>query len=182
MLYEKERELARLSLQKWVSDEVFTYQWFILAGVLLLAYVVWLKLVDRSRGTELLLIGALESVGKAIYIIIVGNVFGLFDYTIRLMPIITNIFATSVTVSPIIIMLVHQYTSSWKGYLIWSAIGLGALNLIVFPIYVAIGALQFHHGWNVFFHFLGAYLIAVCVRLVFLWITGTQKRLTEQAQ
>lgn len=181
MIYEKERELAQASFQEWFSEEVFTYQWFIIVGVMITAYVVWLKLVNRRRGTELLLIGSLVAVAKAVYILIIGNELGLFDYTIRLLPITVNIFAAGVTISPIIVMLVHQYTSSWKGYLLWSAIGFAFLNLVIFPVYVVIGALEFHNGWNVFYHFLAMYAISVCVRVVFLWITGTQKRLTEKA-
>lgn len=97
----------------------------------------------------MLLVGALEAVAKAIYIILLGNVLGNFVYTIRFLPITVNLFATSVTVSPIIIMLTHQYTSSWKGYQLWSAIGFAFLNFVIFPIYIAIGALEFHNGWNV---------------------------------
>lgn len=182
MLYEKERELAELSVRKWTSSEVFTYQWFILAGVVIAAYIIWLKLADRKRGTELLLIGALEAVAKAVFIIIISNELGFFDYTVRLLPITVNIFATSVTVSPVILMLTHQYTSSWKGYLLWSAVGLGFLSFAIFPVYIALGILEFHKGWNVFYHFLVLYTISICVRVVFLWITGTQKRLAQQAK
>lgn len=180
MLYEKERELVQLSVQKWISDEVFSYQWFILLGVVITFYIVWLSLADRKRGTELLLVGSLEAVAKAVYIILVSDVFGLFVYTIRLLPITTNLFATSVTVSPVIVMLTHQYTSSWKGYFLWSTIGFAFLFFVIFPVYVAIGALQFHKGWNVIYHFMGAYSVSTFVRFTFLWITGTQKRLSEK--
>jgi hypothetical protein len=175
MLYEKERELFDLSIQKWTSEEVFSFGWFLILGVLIVAYAIWLKLVDRSRGTELLLIGSLTAVAKLITAIILGNALGVFYYTIRLTPLISNVFATSVTISPIIVMLVQQYTSSWKGYLLWSAIGFAFLNFVIFPIYTLVGALEFHN-WNVFYHFLVLYAISIAVRIVFLWITDTQKR------
>lgn len=79
-------------------------------------------------------------------------------------------------------MMTQQYTSSWKGYMLWTAVGIAFMNFIIFPVYVAIGALEFHNGWNVFYHFLCLYTISQGVRVVFLWITGTQKRLLEKAQ
>jgi hypothetical protein len=175
-VYEKGRELARLSIQKWTSNEVFSFQWFLMVGLLIVAYVVWLKLVDRKRVTELLLIGSLEAVAKLIIAsILLDNILGLYEYRIRLLPVPANIFATSVTISPIIIMLVAQYTSSWKGFLLWNAIGNAFLNFVIFPVYTSIGIVKFYN-WNVFYHFLVLSAVAVCVRVVFLWINGIQRR------
>ncbi len=178
MLYEQEREIVQSSIQKWVVEEVFSFGWFVVLSVLIVAYVIWLKLVDRKRGTELLLLGSLEAVAKVIVLIILGNVLGLYHYNIRLLPINVNIFITSVTVSPIVVMLVQQYKSSWKGFLLWSAIGFAFMNFVIFPIYILLGIVEFHN-WNVFYHFLVIYAGSIGVRVVFLWITGTQKRLTE---
>lgn len=181
MLYEKERELAEQSIKDWTSNEVFTFGWFLMVAIIIITYAVWLKLVDRKRGTGLLLIGSLEAVAKLIFVaILLDNILGLYDYNIRLLPVPANVFATSVTLSPIFIMLVTQYTSSWKGYLLWTAVSNAILCFVIFPIYTAVGILEFHKGWNVFYHFLALYAIAICVRVVFLWITGTQKRLEEK--
>lgn len=180
-MYEKARELAELSIQDWISNEVFSFGWFLMVAIMIVAYAAWLKLVDRKRGTGILLIGSLEAVAKLIIVaILLDNILGLYDYKIRILPVPANVFATSVTLSPILIMLVTQYTSSWKGFLLWAAIGNAFLNFVIFPIYTAIGVLDFHKGWNVFYHFLVLYTIAICVRVVFLWITGTHKRLEEK--
>jgi hypothetical protein len=177
-MYEKEQELALASFQNWTSKEVFTFGWFLMVTILLVFYAVWLKLVDRKRGTELLLIGSLEAVAKLIFAgILLNSELGLYNYKIRFLPVPAGVFATSVTLSPILIMLVTQYTSSWKGFLLWEAIGNALLNFVIFPLYTAIGILEFHKGWNVFYHFLVLYALTICVRVVFLWITGTQKKL-----
>ena len=176
-MYEKTVELEQISIRSWTSNEVFSLGWFVLVGSLIVAYVVWLKLLDRHRGTELLLIGALDAVAKLIISgIVLAQIFGLYIYNIRILPMPTNVFASSVTLSPIIIMLVAQYTSSWKGFLLWQAIGNAFLNFVIFPIYLALGIFTFHNGWNVFYHFIVLYVIAIGVRVVYLWITGTEKR------
>jgi hypothetical protein len=174
-MFEKEREIAQLLVQHWTSNEVFSFGWFFMIGILIIAYTVWIKLLDRSRATELLLLGSLEAVAKVILAILLGNLLGLYNYKVRLLPMPSNVFATSVTISPIIIMLVQQYTTSWKGYIFWITIGNAFLNLVIFPIYTAIGIIEFHK-WNVFYHFLVLLSIAICMRIIFLWITGTQKR------
>lgn len=175
-------EIVELSIKKWATEEVFSFGWFLIVGIVITAYIIWLKLVDRKRGTELLLIGSLDAVSKAIVIIILGNVLGLYHYNVRIFPITVNIFITSVTVSPIIIMLAQQYKSSWKGFMLWIAIGYAFMNFVIFPIYTLLGIVEFHKGWNVFYHFLVIYAVSLAVRIVFLWITGTQKRLQEKAQ
>ncbi len=149
--------------------------WFLEVGVLIIAYVLWLKLLDKRRATELLLIGSLTAMVKTVNIIVLGTLLGFVDYQVRLFPITTNIFVTSVTVSPIIVMLSEQYSSSWGGYMLRSAIGYAILNFILFPIYTLVGALQFHN-WNVFYYFLVLYSWGLVVRLVFLWIEGIKKR------
>ncbi len=175
-MYEKERELAKLSIQNWISKEVFSFQWFLMVVVLIILYVIWIKLIDKKRATELLLIGSLESVSKLIVVaVLLDNTLGLYEYKVRLLPLPANIFASSVTISPIIIMLVTQYTKSWKGFILWTAIGNAFLNFVILPIYKYVGIIEFHN-WNVFYHFLLLNAVAVCVRLVFLWITGIQER------
>jgi hypothetical protein len=175
-VYEKERELAKLSIQNWTANEVFSFQWFLMIGILIVSYAVWLKLVDRKKVTELLLIGSLDSVAKIIIAaVLLDNILGLYDYKIRILPVPVSIFATSVTISPILIMLVAQYTTSWKGFFLWAAIGNAFLNFVIFPIYISVGILKFYN-WNVFYHFLVLYAVAVIVRVVFLWIIGIQKR------
>lgn len=175
MLYEKLREYSQLSIQHWLSDEVFTLGWFLQIAVLIVFYTVWLKLLDRRRATELLFIGSLAAVAKSMDSLVLGSMLGLVEYTVRIMPFSVSIFSTSITISPIIVMLAQQYTSSWKGYMLWTAIGTAFLNFVVFPVYMLVGVLKFHN-WNVFFHFPVMFAIVLFVRLVFLWITGTQKR------
>jgi hypothetical protein len=178
MLYEKARELTQLSLRHWLDEEVFSFGWFLLVAVLIVAYIVWLKLLDKRRATELLLIGSLEAVAKSINSIVLGGLLGLANYNIKLLPIHPNVFISSITLSPIIVMLAEQYSHSWKSYIIRTAIGNALLCFVIFPVYMLVGALEFHN-WNVFFHFLVLFTISLIVRLAFLWITGTQKRHTD---
>jgi hypothetical protein len=175
MLYEKTREMASLSMERWLSDEILSLGWFIEIGILIVAYIIWLKLFDKRRATELLLIGSLAAVAYTLNSMMSGNILGLAEYLVRIFPSPTNVFISSITLSPIILMLSEQYSSTWGGYMIRSAIGLAFMCFGIFTLYVAVGAVQFHN-WNVFYHFLVLFAISLLVRCAFLWITGIQKR------
>ncbi len=179
MLYEKSRELERLSMERWLSDEVFSFGWFLMLGILIVFYAVWLKLLDKRRITELLLIGSLTAVVKSLNSMFLGQLLGLAEYTIRLVPAQSNIFITSLTISPIIVMLAEQYSSTWGGYIIRTGIGFALLCFGIFSLYVLVGALKFYN-WNVFYHILVLFALAMVVRCAFLWITGIQARHGEK--
>lgn len=176
MVYDTSRTLAQQSYQHWISSEVFSFGWFLTIFVLAVFYIVWIKLVDKSRLGQLLLLGALAGVG---FIVVSGMVlnglYGVAEYKIRPFPLIPAIFIVSVTKAPIIIMLVHQYTSTWKGYMLWTGIGMAFLAFVLYPIYSLVGIYQMHN-WNYFYQFLLLLIGAILSRLAFLWIMGIQQR------
>lgn len=128
----------------------------------------------------MLLIGSLAAVAYTLNSIVLGEMLGKVEYNIRLLPISPAIFMSSITLSPIIIMLSEQYSTSWKGYLLRSAIGFAFKNFVVFTLFTAAQILVWH-DWNVFFHFLVLYGISIGVRFVFLLILGVEKRHTQHS-
>jgi hypothetical protein len=143
-MYEKKRELAQITLEHWTSKEVFSYQWFIIVGVLIVVYAIWLKLVDRKRGTELLLIGSLMAIAKILVTpILLDTVLGLYHTNVTLLPLPADVLTTSVTLSPILIMLVTQYTTNLERLYIMGCYRVCIYNFVILPIYLAIGILEF---------------------------------------
>lgn len=175
MTYELARKLAQLSYQNWVSHELFSFGWFVLIIVNVIFYITWLKLLDKSRLSHLLLIGSLSAVGFLIGDIILFGFLGVAEYKVAITPIQPPLFILSITIVPIIIMLVQQYTSSWRGYLLWNSIGMAFLTFVLLPIYSLIGIFQFH-SWNYFYYFLYIITSTLIVRGVFLWIIGIEQR------
>jgi len=175
MLYNMMREIMKVSIKQWFDSEFLTYQWFITIGVLITFYVVWFILLDKSRATELLLLGALACVAYAFNNLIISTYLGLVEYKIRVMPITPSLLFSSVTLCPIILMIVQQYTTTWKGYFLWAAIGLGGLSLI-FAIYTWLGILQWHNGYNALIHFIVLFAAGIGIRAVYLWVIDSTKR------
>lgn len=176
MPYDKARELADASYQKWISTELFSPGWFITLSVLLVIYIVWMILLDKRRIVQLLLIGSLSAVGFLIFDIILYGFYGFVEYPISLTPFKPSLFVVNVTIAPVVIMAVEQYVKSWKGFILWAAIGLGAVTFVLLPIYTALEIIKFHNNWNYLIHFLYLYLGALTARLAFLVLDGIQKR------
>ncbi|SPF41251.1 conserved membrane hypothetical protein [Candidatus Desulfosporosinus infrequens] len=174
MVYETSRLLANQSYQHWVSQELFSFGWFLTIIVLAVVYTIWLKLVDKSKLRDLLLLGSLCAVGFLITDIVFLSFFGTVEFKIRLFPFDPPIFLVSVTKAPIVYMLVQQYTSSWKGYLLWASIGAAVLAFVLLPIYSLLGILQLHN-WNYFYQFLLILTGGILARAALLWITGIEQ-------
>jgi hypothetical protein len=154
MTYETVRLLSYQSYQHWISEEVFSFRWFVIVGVLAAVYAVWLKLLDKRRVKDILLFGSLLSIGYVLADVILGSFVGFYAYRISIFPIKPSIFIVSITIAPIMFMLVLQYTSSWPSFMLWGTIGTAVLSFGLVPLYVHMDILQLYKGWNYSLSFL----------------------------
>jgi hypothetical protein len=174
MLYEKTRLLATESYQHWVTDEVFSAGWFVMVGVLIVVYSIWFKLVDKSRIRDLLLLGSLCAVGFGVADLILEGYYGLWEYQIRLFPLIPTMFITSYTIGPILFMTVAQYTTSWKSYLLWASIGTAVIAFGLVPIYGMLGIIKLHN-FNSFYGFILYMTGGIIGRGISLWFVSIEQ-------
>jgi hypothetical protein len=153
MPYETARLLSYQSYQQWISTELFSFGWFVMVGVLAIVYTIWFKIVDKNKLISLLLLGSLCAVGFGLSDLILEGYFGLWEYQIRLFPLIPSMFVTTYTIGPILFMTVAQYTTSWKSYLVWAIIRVSVINFGLIPIYGMLGILKLHN-FNTFYGFM----------------------------
>lgn len=175
MLYDAERALAQQSYEHWISSELFSVGWFVIVGVLAAFYITWWILADKKRMSQLLLIGSFAAVWYVVTDMIFCGLLGVAEYKIRLFPFITPIFIVSVTISPIVIMLIQQYTSSWKGYLLWSCLSMAVLAFILLPIYTWLGIFVLH-GVNYLLCFFILYSGVLTSRFGYMCVMWVQRR------
>jgi len=174
-MYESTRLMAYQSYQHWVSAEVFSVGWFFMVGVLFITYVVWLKLVDKSRIKDLILLGALLAVGFSLVGIILEGNYGFWEYQIRLVPLKPEVFNASYTIGPILFMTVAQYTTSWKSYLMWGSIGAAVITFGLVPIYGMLGIIKFHNNYSNFYNFIYYMTGAIIGRAIYLWLVSIEQ-------
>ena len=179
--YEVGRLLANISYQQWTTKELFSLGWFVILGVLAGVYAVWLKLLDKSRVRDILLFGSLCSIAFMLADVIFGSYLGFISHGIDLFPLNPSFFIVSITVSPVLFMLVYQYTSSWRSYTMWLVICTAALSFGLAPLYMNLGILEYHRGWNHFFTFLRSVTVGLIARAIVLWFASIeQSQLTSK--
>lgn len=163
MPYETARLLIYQSYQQWISTEVFSFSWFVMVGMLFIVYGIWLKLIDKSRIHSILLLGCLSAVGFFIADMLFIAYLGVAEYQIRIFPWNPPILIVSITIAPIMLMLVYQYTSSWRSYTLWSGIAMAVLSFGLMPLYSLLGIYKLVK-WNYVYQFIMMFTDGVIAR------------------
>ena len=174
MVYETSRLLAYQIYQHWVSKELFCFGWFLEIIVLTIVYIIWFKLVDKSKFKKSIASRVSNLFGFIIADLVLFNGLGLVEFKIGIFPMMAPIFIVTVTIVPILFMLVQQYTFSWKGYLLWASIGAAVISFGLGPIYTLVGIIQLHN-WNYFYQFLLMLTGGILSRAALLWVIGIEQ-------
>lgn len=145
----------------WITEELFSFPWWFSVLFLAGAYIIWWKLLDKSRLIELLLFGSLLAVMSAIIDTLADNL-TLWQYKVRIFPFTPAFFPFHLTLAPISLMIVYQYTNNWYRYLIGTLFAAVIYCFGIAPLFVAIGEvelLKWNHGYT-FITFLARAVIA----------------------
>lgn len=136
----------------WLSSELFTFTWWFGILFFLVCYVIWWKLVDKSRLIELLLHGSLLAVISSVADIVADNLI-LWQYPVKFFPFTPALFPFHLTLLPIILMIVYQYTNNWRQYFTGTVIASVVYSFIILPIFAFVGEIKFYN-WNYGYSFI----------------------------
>ncbi|SDE98110.1 CBO0543 family protein [Sporomusa acidovorans] len=139
-----------LQYQHWLQYELFTYQWWLLLATLIVPWIFWWRIVDRSRTGIILAYG--------IYIMFVvtamdatGLALKLWIYPIKLLPIIPDSIGIDWGLLTVLDMLIYQYFPKWKTFLIVESIAAVLLAFVGEPFAEWLEAyfvLHWYHTWS----------------------------------
>lgn len=161
MIAATKNELWSQLYAHWVNSELFSFPWWFSVLFLIASYIIWWKLLDKSRLVELLLFGSLLAVMSAIVDTIADNLL-LWQYIVKIFPFTPAFFPFHLTLAPIILMIVYQYTDNWYKYLISTVFAGVVYCFVIAPLFVAIGEVQllnWNHGYT-FITFIARAMIA----------------------
>jgi hypothetical protein len=116
-ILDAQRHLHELQYKHWLQYELFTYQWWALLGVLIIPWLIWWRIVDKTR------IAIIISYGLYIMFVVIamdaiGIAHQLWIYPIKLIPIIAHLISIDWSLLPVINMLIYQCFPRWKPFLI----------------------------------------------------------------
>ena len=150
----------------WLTTELFSFTWWFSVLFLGISYFLWWKLLDKSKLVELLLFGSLIAVVSSFIDLIAENLV-LWQYTVKILPFSPAFFPFHLTLAPLVLMLVYQYSDSWNKFLRYSVIAGGIYAFAIIPLFVLVGESRLIH-WNYFNNFITFLARAIFCRWILL--------------
>ncbi|MFC4767030.1 CBO0543 family protein [Effusibacillus consociatus] len=167
------RQITEIRMEHYVEHELFSYQWWTLLVMLIGSWIVWWKLVDRSRLLELCLVGALVAICAA-SLDYIGSTIPLWSYPMRLIPVGTLLPVVDLSVLPVSYMLIVQYFPKCRHYLIASFLQSGAYSFLAEHLLEKMKIYQMI-SWNHWYSFVFYFGISLMVY----WISRRVLQITK---
>ncbi|KAB7663597.1 hypothetical protein F9279_23695 [Bacillus sp. B1-b2] len=156
-------------MHHWLEHDVFSLNWWILFCATIIPYFLWWKVVDKNRFYEIFSYGLLCA-GFSMLLDVIGTEMLAWGYPDKLLPWIPPLIPADFVVIPITAMLVYQYTSTWKTFII-TTIGWAILfSYIIEPLFVLRGMFYLGVYWKHTYSFLGFILLGITLRGIFIGI------------
>lgn len=149
-ILEGKKHIHELQLQHWLQYEFLTYQWWALLAALIIPWIIWWRLVDKTRTAIILAYGiyiifvvtAMDAVGCAIQ---------LWVYPITLLPIVPDSVGIDWGLLTVSHMLIYQYFPRWKSFILAESIFAAALAFLGEPFAEWLNLyrpLNWYHHWS----------------------------------
>jgi hypothetical protein len=156
-------KMSELRWQYWTENTVFSFEWWLLIIALISAWVVWWRLVDRRRTTEILLYGMFIFV-VAIELDVIGGELGLWDYPAMVIPWGARLVCIDALI-PVIYMLIYQYFPPWKSFILANTIMAFVFAFMAEPLLVWLNIYE-PLTWRHIYSF----PIYILIAIVFKWL------------
>jgi hypothetical protein len=159
--YEKVQIMSR---QYWISDDLFSFNWWLLVSLMILLWLFWGKFVNKTKIVEILLGGSLISI-VTLLLDLTGLNLGLWNYTSLLFSgFYPTLAPVDLVVIPVTYMLIYQYKINWKSFFLTSVMVSGIYSFVAEPIFNGLDIYRLNH-W----HYIYSFPIYI---LLFLMIKG----------
>jgi hypothetical protein len=107
----------QFQIQHWLKHELFTPQFWLLIIILIIPWLLWWRWVDKKRLLEIIIYGLIMSTLVTI-LDELGCQLNLWEYRYDIEPLFPRFIPMNCTLLPVLYMLIYQYFSEWKSYLI----------------------------------------------------------------
>ncbi|WP_421385328.1 CBO0543 family protein [Bacillus salacetis] len=108
---------TQTDFQYWLEYELFSWNWWILVAFVIVPWALWVKVLDRKRVMEIILFGSLVVIPTT-YLDAIGSDLRFWMYPTELIPVTPRAIAFDMSMVVVAYMLIYQYFSSWKSFII----------------------------------------------------------------
>ncbi|MEN1967146.1 CBO0543 family protein [Lentibacillus sp. N15] len=164
-LLEIEEHNVELTKQYFFEDVLFSYQWWLLLGIMIALWSVWFILVDKQRMLSILLAGCISSLITFV-LDDTGRSLHLWFYPHQLTYFSWQFYPVDLAVIPVCYMILYQYIGRWKWFLTTLILLSLFAAFLVEPLFVLLDLYVLIH-WEHIYSFPFYILIGVIVK----WLT-----------
>jgi hypothetical protein len=154
--------LTTTRFEEWTRNDVFRFKWWALLAVFILSILVWWKMVDKSRLTELVLYAGIVTI-IILALDELGEELTLWDYPVEIFPLFPPIASIDLASLPLVYSLMYQYFKTWKSYTIASIIMSILSCFVLEPLFVLSGIYQMI-TWKSYYGLPLYFAIAICAK------------------
>jgi len=148
---EAKKEMTTLRIEHWYKYEFLSLQWFGIIFISIIFITVWWRLLDKKRLIEMLLFGFFIATSAAI-MDGVGTEFNAWEYSVKVLPVFFPLIVVDLMMLPLILMLLYQFFTEWKGFLVAITITSAIFSFIVEPMVEYTGIYQ-TFAWKYYYSF-----------------------------
>jgi hypothetical protein len=155
---------VKQDVHNWLNNELFSWNWWVLVGFILIPLIIWIKVVDRKRMLEYLLVWTLVIISTS-YLDAVGADLKFWTYPVQFLPITPRAIPFDIFMVGITYMLLYQYFSSWKTYIIALVIMASTFAFIGEPFSHLLN-LVYYIKWKYYYSFIFYIVLGITVRVI----------------
>ncbi|WP_223700432.1 CBO0543 family protein [Sutcliffiella deserti] len=145
-------------------------RWWLLFLSIFLPWVIWWIFADKNRLYELLIYGMLWAV-IATWLDLIGTSNGLWEYPYNLYNKVPTLLPADLSVIPVMFMLLYQYLSNWKKFLLGSVLVSSLLSFVLEPLFIKFSMLNLIN-WT---HFKSLFSFVILALLTKSIMSGLEK-------
>ena len=108
---------ATLTLESWNSTQVFTWEWWFLAFIITIPWLIFIRYLDRNRALEVWSFGLLVILITS-FVDDLGSELSLWFYPTKFVPVGLIEYPFDFSIIPLGFMLIYQNFNTWKTYII----------------------------------------------------------------
>lgn len=156
------QKFMRADLHRWINVEAFTLQWFILLALLILPWIIWVILKDKTKLFDIVLIGALCTIPTT-FLDSFGMDIDFWYYPTELIPWSARAIPFDFSMIPVAFMLIYQYFPKWKSY-IRALITMAILFAFVAEPFCHYLQLVYYIKWHYMYSFIYYIILGIFIK------------------
>jgi len=159
---ELQKELTDIKINHWINEELFSPLWWLQLVLFILPWVIWWKLADKKRITDILAFGLLVLIVSTLFDRM-GNELLFWAYPVKLIPLFPSLLSFDFAGLPVAYMLIYQYCPKWTQFIIANILASAAYSFVVEPAIIKLGFYQIYK-WKFIYSFPIYILIAASLK------------------